>query len=146
MQSNRSLSRELALLSLGLIKDQGDMKFNNLQVEEIFESAIDSLIMNQMPDFRIDDFIGDPDEDLTDTYEDLMELRRKLLDDPGVRVDVEANLRAVEDLLTDEVKETLEILTPAKTNFEMFYDIKNDTIKTYFTSFNKKASTKSLKL
>ena len=25
-------------------------------------------------------------------------------------------------------KETLEILTPAKTNFEMFYDVKNDTL------------------
>ena len=44
MQINRSLSRELALLSLGLMKDQGDIIFNNIQVEEIFESAMDSLI------------------------------------------------------------------------------------------------------
>ena len=84
--------------------------------------------MNLMPDFRIDDFIGDPDEDLTDTYEDLATLRRKLLEEPGVRIDVEANIRAVENLLTDELKETLEILTPAKTNFEMFYDVKNDSL------------------
>ena len=93
-----------------------------------YVNAIDTLVMNNMPDFRIDDFIGDPDEDLTDTYEDLMKLRKALINDPQVQIDVEANIRAVENLLTDEVKETLEIMTPAKTNFEMFYDIKNDTL------------------
>ena len=41
---NRSLSRELSLISLGLIKDKGDLKLNKLQIEEIFESALDSLI------------------------------------------------------------------------------------------------------
>ena len=41
---NRSLSRELSLLSLGLINDQGDLVLNKCQIEEIFESALDSLI------------------------------------------------------------------------------------------------------
>ena len=41
---NRSLSRELSLISLGLIKDKGDFKLNNFQIEEIFESALDCLI------------------------------------------------------------------------------------------------------
>ena len=41
---NRSLSRELSLISLGLINDKGDLKLNKLQIEEIFESALDSLI------------------------------------------------------------------------------------------------------
>ena len=41
---NRSLSRELSLISLGLIKDKGDFKLNKCQIEEIFESALDSLI------------------------------------------------------------------------------------------------------
>ncbi len=41
---NRSLSRELALLSLGLIKDTGDLELNKIQIDEIFESALDSLI------------------------------------------------------------------------------------------------------
>ncbi len=41
---NRSLSRELSLLSLGLIKDKGDIELNKLQIEEIFESALDTLI------------------------------------------------------------------------------------------------------
>ena len=41
---NRSLSRELSLLSLGLIKDKGNLKLNKSQIDEIFESALDSLI------------------------------------------------------------------------------------------------------
>ena len=41
---NRSLSRELSLISLGLIKDKGEFKLNKFQIEEIFESALDSLI------------------------------------------------------------------------------------------------------
>ena len=41
---NRSLSRELCLISLGLIEDKGDSKPNAFQIEEIFESALDSLI------------------------------------------------------------------------------------------------------
>ena len=41
---NRSLSRELSLISLGLIKDEGDLELNKFQIEEIFESALDSLI------------------------------------------------------------------------------------------------------
>ena len=44
MHNNRSISRELSLISLGLIKDKGDFKLNKSQIEEIFESALDSLI------------------------------------------------------------------------------------------------------
>ena len=44
MNNNRSLSRELSLISLGLIKDKGDFKLNKFQIEEIFESALDTLI------------------------------------------------------------------------------------------------------
>ena len=44
MHNNRSLSRELSLISLGLIKDKGDFKLDKFQIEDIFESALDSLI------------------------------------------------------------------------------------------------------
>tara|TARA_B100000161_G_scaffold70903_1_gene48687 strand:- start:184 stop:810 length:627 start_codon:yes stop_codon:yes gene_type:complete len=44
MHNNKSLSRELTLISLGLIKDKGDFKLSKFQVEEVFESALDSLI------------------------------------------------------------------------------------------------------
>ena len=44
MHNNKSLSRELSLISLGLIKDKSDFKLNKFQIEGIFESALDSLI------------------------------------------------------------------------------------------------------
>ena len=44
MHNDRSISRELSLISLGLINDKGDFKLNKSQIEEIFESALDSLI------------------------------------------------------------------------------------------------------
>ena len=44
MHNNRSLSRELSLISLGLIKDNGNLKLTQFQIEEIYESALDSLI------------------------------------------------------------------------------------------------------
>ena len=44
MRHDRSISRELSLISLGLIKDKGDFKLNKFQIEEIFDSALDSLI------------------------------------------------------------------------------------------------------
>ena len=44
MYNSKSISRELSLISLGLIKDKGDFKLNKFQVEEVFESALDSLI------------------------------------------------------------------------------------------------------
>ena len=44
MHKNRTLSRELSLIALGLIKDKGGFKLNKFQIDEIFESALDSLI------------------------------------------------------------------------------------------------------
>ena len=44
MHNSKSLARELSLISLGLMKDKGDFKLNKFQIEEIFESALDSLI------------------------------------------------------------------------------------------------------
>ena len=44
MKYNRSLSRELSLISLGLIKDKSELKYNKFQIEEVVESALDSLI------------------------------------------------------------------------------------------------------
>ena len=44
MHNYKSLSRELSLISLGLINDKGNFKLNKFQIEEIFESALDTLI------------------------------------------------------------------------------------------------------
>ena len=107
-----------------------------------YVNAIDSFVVNQLPDFRIDDFIGDPDEDDTETYQDLLGLRKSLIGDTRVSMDVEANLRVAEDLLTEEVSDTIETMTPARTNFEMFYDIKNDTLFRSKLGRNTKIQTK----
>ncbi len=44
MHNNKSLSRELSLISLGLINDKGTFKLNKFQIDEIVESALDTLI------------------------------------------------------------------------------------------------------
>ncbi len=44
MPHNKSLSRELSLISLGLINEKSNPKLNKYQIEEIFESALDTLI------------------------------------------------------------------------------------------------------
>ena len=44
MNNNRSLSRELALLALGIINDKEELDLNKSQIEQIFEAAVDSLI------------------------------------------------------------------------------------------------------
>ena len=44
MYSRRTISRELSLISLGLINDKGDLKLNKFQIGEIFESALEFLI------------------------------------------------------------------------------------------------------
>ena len=93
-----------------------------------YVNAIDSLVMNQLPDFRIDDFIGDPDEDLTDTYEDLLKLRKSLLGDTRVSIDIVTNQKAAENIMSNAVMENLESMTPAKTKMDFSYDIKNDTL------------------
>ena len=111
--------------SSGKVERQFTNKFGR---DMSYVNAIDSFVMNMLPDFRVDDFIGDPDEQLTETYEDLLRLRKSLIGDPKVSIDVGANIRAAENLLSNEVVSSLDSITPAKTNFEMFYDIKNDTL------------------
>ena len=66
-------------------------------------NVIDSLIMNMLPDFRIDDFIGDPDEDLTETYQDLLKLRKSIIQDSNISVNIVDNQRAVENMLNNAV-------------------------------------------
>ena len=68
---NRSLSRELSLLSLGLIKDKGELDLNKFQIEEIFESALDSLINHCR------DELDDCEADLENAFQNLVESELK---------------------------------------------------------------------
>jgi len=101
---------------------------NKFGREISYVNVIDSLIMNMLPDFRIDDFIGDPDENLTETYQDLLKLRKSIIEDSNVSINVVENQRAVENILNNAVMENLEVLTPAKTKFEFSYNVKNDAL------------------
>ena len=67
MHNNKSLCRELSLISLGLIKDKGDFKLNKLQIEEIFESALDSLISHCRDD------LDDCESDLENASQKILE-------------------------------------------------------------------------
>jgi N utilization substance protein B len=93
---NRSLSRELSLISLGLIKDKGDFKLNKFQIEEIFESALDSLINHCR-------------EELDNCELDLENASQKILDSelrdgidssyPSVRDDLKQSLTKIETVM-----------------------------------------------
>ena len=64
---NRSLARELSLLSLGLIKDKGNLELNKFQIEDIFDSALDTLINHCR------DELDDCEADLEDASQNLLD-------------------------------------------------------------------------
>ena len=76
---NRSLSRELSLLSLGLIKDKENLKLNKFQIEEIFESALDSLINH------LRDELDDCEADLENVSQNILD--SELKEDSNVSFD-----------------------------------------------------------
>jgi N utilization substance protein B len=96
MHSNRSLSRELSLISLGLIKDKGDLKLDKFQIEEIFESALDSLISHCR-------------DELDNCESDLENASQKILDSElhdgvdssfeNVRNDLKKSLKKIETIM-----------------------------------------------
>ena len=101
---NRSLARELSLISLGLIKDKGKFKLNKFQIEEIFESSLDSLI-NHCRD------------ELDNCQSDLENASQKILDSElqeginscfsNVRDDLKTSLSKIETVM-NTLSETLE--------------------------------------
>ena len=96
MHNNKSLSRELSLISLGLINDKGDFKLNKSQIEEIFESALDSLINHCR-------------EELDNCESDLENASQKILDSElqegsdssfvNVREDLKKSLTKIENVM-----------------------------------------------
>ena len=96
MHNNKSLSRELSLISLGLIKDKGDLQLNKLQIEVIFESALD-LLINHCRD------------ELDNCEKDLENASQKILDSElqegsdsyfsNVREDLKKSLKKIETVM-----------------------------------------------
>ena len=104
MRNHRSISRELSLISLGLIKDKRDCRLNKSQIEEIFESALDSLI-NHCRD------------ELDNCESDLENASQKILDSElqeginssfsNVRDDLKKSLTKIESIM-NTLSETLD--------------------------------------
>ena len=96
MHTFKSLSRELSLISLGLIKDKGSSKLDKYQIEEIFESALDSLINHCR-------------EELDNCASDLENASQKILDSElqegvdssfsNVRDDLKKSLKKIETVM-----------------------------------------------
>ena len=95
MYKTRSLSRELSLISLGQINDKGDQKLIKYQIEEIFESALDSLI-NHCRD------------ELDNCESDLEQVSQKILDSElkefnnsssNIRDDLKGSLKKIEKVM-----------------------------------------------
>mgnify|MGYP003116527610 CR=1 FL=1 len=101
-----------------------------------YVNSIDSVLMNMIPDFQLDDYIGQPDDELADIYTDLITLRKDLITDMDIKVDVVTNLKATENIMSNAVITNLKTMVPAKTKFEFAYDVKNDSL---FRSRRKKA-------
>ena len=91
MHNSRSLARELSLISLGLIKDKGDFKLNKLQIEEIFESALDSLVNHCR-------------EELDNCESDLENASQKILDSELREGDDSSFLNVKDDLKKSLIK------------------------------------------
>ena len=93
---NRSLSRELSLISLGLIKDKGDFKLNKSQIEEIFESALDSLINHCR------DELDNCESDLENASQKILESElQEGIDSPfsNVREEVKKSIKKIESVM-----------------------------------------------
>ena len=106
MNYNRSLSRELSLISLGLISDRGNLKLIKFQIEEIFESALDSLI-NHCRD------------ELDDCESDLEQISQKILDSELKEFNISsANIR-------DDLKESLKKIETVMNTLSATLDFPN---------------------
>ena len=96
MHNNKSLSRELSLISLGLIKDKGDIKLNKFQIEEIVESALDSLINHCR------DELDNCESDLENASQKILDSELKEGADSSfanVREDLKQSLNKIENVL-----------------------------------------------
>ncbi len=96
MHNNKSISRELSLISLSLIKDKGDVQLNKSQIEVIFESALDSLINHCR------DELDNCESDLENASQQILDSElQEGLDSPfaNVRKDLKKSLTKIETVM-----------------------------------------------
>ena len=95
MYKTRSISRELSLISLGQINDKGDLKLIKFQIEEIFESALDSLINHCR------DELDNCESDLENASQKILdsELKEFNISFSNVRDDLKESLKKIETVM-----------------------------------------------
>jgi len=96
MHKNRTLSRELSLIAIGLIKDKGGFKLNKFQIDDIFESALDSLISH----FR--DELDDCESELENASQTILDSELKEGVDSSfsnVRDELKKSLKKIETVM-----------------------------------------------
>ena len=92
-----------------------------------YVDAIDAIVINAMSDFVLDDYIDDYDNN--GIYDDLLTLRKQLIEERLISIDVVNNLSSVETRVDNpEFIASLEELLPARTKLEFSYEVKNDTL------------------
>ena len=92
-----------------------------------YVDAIDAIVINAMSDFVLDDYLDDYDNN--GIYDDLITLRKQLIDERLIEVDIPNNLSAVESRVNNpEFLATLEETIGARTKLEFTYEVKNDTL------------------
>jgi len=92
-----------------------------------YVDAIDSIVIDALADFQLDDYLDDYDNN--GIYDDLLTLRKQLIDERLVSIDIPTNLSSVEKKADGTgLLEQIETLVPAKTKIEFSYTVKNDTL------------------
>ena len=92
-----------------------------------YVDAIDSIVIDTLADFQLDDYLDDYDNN--GIYNDLLTLRKQLIDERLVSIDIPTNLSSVEKKIDGTgLLEQIETLVPAKTKIEFSYTVKNDTL------------------
>ena len=95
MHNKKSLSRELSLISLGLINDKGNFKLKKFQIEEIFESSLDTLIN------YCKDELDNCESDLENAAQRILdsELREGMDSSSIVRDELKESLKKIENVM-----------------------------------------------
>jgi len=91
-----------------------------------YVNAIDSMVIDLMSDFKLDDYVDD--ENTNGIYSDLIDLRKKLISNNIIKVDVVRNLKEAERLFNNSIIKNLKDVIPAKSKLDISYEIKNDIL------------------
>tara|TARA_Y100000592_G_scaffold52788_1_gene83426 strand:+ start:13924 stop:18531 length:4608 start_codon:yes stop_codon:yes gene_type:complete len=130
------LSPDTRTIGLPYNPQENQEIINKIGKSYSYVDAIDAIVINAMSDFVLDDYIDDYDNN--GIYDDLLTLRKQLIEERLISTDVVKNLSSVESRVDNpEFIASLEENLAARTKLEFSYEVKNDTL---FRSRIKRAS------